>query len=274
LRKRLNNAKQLQNYPMKRKQIKRNCLTWAYSSRKYGFAKQLQKDWMDELSRDVRRKKIPEHPFERRGFSVSHYAAEINEQAISSVVQSAAGGMKFFQSLADIMAAEGLHMKFVTPLGFPMFQYYRTETGTRRQKIWLFDRETRLIDKKNATASFRGYTEAVKRNKSSNAISPNIIHAMDATHLMLTVLTCQDHGINDLMVIHDSFSTTIGNASMMRDILRLAFVELYTNYCLYTDLMNQCKARHPDPDSVEWPEVPPKGHLDLKLVLESDYFFT
>ena len=274
LRKRLNNAKQLKQYPMKRKQIKRNCMTWAYSSRKYGFAKQLQKDWMDELSRDVRRGKLDKHPFERRGFGVSHYAAEINEKAISSVVQSAAGGMMFFQSLADIMAAEGLHMKFVTPLGFPLFQYYRTETGTQRQKIWLFDRETRLLEKKKATASFRGFNETVKRTKSSNAISPNIIHAMDATHLMLTVLTCQDNGIEDLMVVHDSFSTTIGNASMMRDILRLAFVELYSNYCLYTDLLNQCKARHPNPDTVEWPEVPEKGNLDLKMVLESDYFFT
>lgn len=273
LRKRLHNAKQLKNYPMKRKQIKRNCMTWAYSSKKFGFAKQLQKDWMDELSRDVRRGKLAKHPFDRRGFSVSHYAAEMNERAISNVVKSAAGGMNFFQMLAEIMSAEGLHIKFVTPLGFPMFQYYRTETGTQRQKIWLFDRETKLLDKK-ATASFRGYTEVVKKTKSSNAISPNIIHAMDATHLMLTVLSCQDNGINDLMVIHDSFSTTIGNASMMRDILRLAFVELYTDYCLYTDLLNQCKARHPNPDSVEWPEVPAKGHLDLKLVLESDYFFT
>ena len=74
------------------------------------------------------------------------------------------------------------------------------------------------------------------------------------------------------MVI-DSFSTTIGNASMMRDILRLAFVELYTDYCLYTDLLNQCKARHPNPDGVEWPEVPAKGHLDLKLVLKVTTFY-
>ena len=273
LRKRLHNAKQLKQYPMQRKQIKRNVMTWAYSSRKYGFAKQLQKDWMDALSREVRRGNLDKHPFDRRGFAVSHYAAEMNERAISSVVSSAAGGMNFFQECADIMAAEGLHMKFVTPLGFPMFQYYRTETGTQRQKIWLFDRETRLIDK-GATASFRGYSEAVKKTKSSNAISPNIIHAMDATHLMLTVLSCQDNGVEDLMVIHDSFSTTIGNADKMKDILRLAFVELYSEYCLYTDLLNQCKARHPSPDSVEWPEVPEKGTLDLQQVLESDYFFT
>jgi DNA-directed RNA polymerase len=258
---------------MKRKQIKRNCMTWAYSSRRYGFAKQLQKDWMDDLSRSVRLGKLAKHPFDRRGFSVAHYAAGINEKAISSVVTSAAEGMAFFQSCAGILASEGLHMKFVTPLGFPMFQHYRTETGTLRQKIWLFDRETKVIDK-TARASFRGYNETVKRDKSINAVSPNIIHAMDATHLMLTVLQCKDAGVLDLMVVHDSFSTTIGNAQKMSQAIREAFVGLYQDYCLYSDLLQQCKNQHPDPDSVEWPEIPKKGSLELQLVLMSDYCFS
>ena len=91
---------------------------------------------------------------------------------------------------------------------------------------------------------------------------------------MLTVLRCADHGVADLMVVHDSFATTCGNADVMRDAATDAMVEMYDGYCLYSDLLEQCKARHPDPDNVEWPEVPAKGDLDITKVRESDYFLT
>jgi len=51
-------------------------------------------------------------------------------------------------------------------------------------------------------------------------------------------------------------------------------IELYDGYCLYSDLLEQCKARHPNPDNVEWPEVPEKGDLEIAKVRESDYFLT
>lgn len=277
LRKQLVNAKLLKSPEGKlsRKVVKRNCMTWAYSSRRYGFAKQLQKDWMADLSKKVRDPEHPmtEHPFGKdRGHSTSHYLAGINERAISTVVKSAADGMAFFQKCAAALAEEGKHLKFVTPMGFPMFQYYRTETGTRRQKIWLFDRETRLVDK-TARASFRCYDESVKRAKSINAVSPNIIHSMDASHLMLTVLTCSANGVRDLMVVHDSFSTTVGNAQTMWDSIRDSFVQLYDGYCVYTDLLEQVKEQLDDPDNADLPEqIPEKGTLDIHEVKNSPYF--
>ena len=93
-------------------------------------------------------------------------------------------------------------------------------------------------------------------------------------------------------------------------ILKTAFVKLYDGYCLYTDLLEQTKARHPDPDNIEinceidelhdkiaaatgeerkrlqkdlqakerlvadWPTIPEKGDLDIKDVMDSDYFVT
>ena len=62
----------------------------------------------------------------------------------------------------------------------------------------------------------------------------------------------------------------IAHADQMEASVKEAFVELYTDYCVYTDVMEQCKARHSDPDSVEWPMSPtadkdgqpsqPEGH--------------
>ena len=75
------------------------------------------------------------------------------------------------------------------------------------------------------------------------------------------------------MVVHDSFATTAGNVSVMRQSILDAFVELYDGYCLYSDLLEQAKALHPNPDDVEeWPEIPVKGELNIKDVLMSDYF--
>jgi DNA-directed RNA polymerase len=279
-RRKLTAARQFRDYGIKRKHVKRNCMTWAYSSRRYGFAEQLRTDWMDVITKDIRvansnlkpGEERQEHPFGAdKGFFASHYLGGINEQAIGRVVKSAQKGMEFFQKCAAALAAEGKHLKFVTPVGFPMQQYYRTQT-VKRQKVWLFDRETKVMDKKSR-ASLRQYQDEVKLKKSSNASSPNIIHSMDAAHLILTVLTCKDNGVTDLMVVHDSFSTTIGNAEVMKNAVRAAFVELYTDYCLYSRLLEQVREQLDDPDNADLPEVPEPGELDLAAVLMSDYFF-
>ena len=73
-------------------------MTWAYSSRKFGMAKQLQSDHMDPLATEVRLGLLEKHPFQPdNGHTAAFLMADINERAIASVVQSAADGMKFFQ---------------------------------------------------------------------------------------------------------------------------------------------------------------------------------
>ena len=247
-------------------------MTWAYSSREFGFAKQLQSDIMDKLSTAVRLKERDKHPFEPdNGHAAAFYLADINERAIESKVQSAAAGMAFFQSLANIMASDldeegnGKHIEFVTPhIGFLMAQYYRPEDPKLR-RAYIYRHEYDEVDKRGKISVTR-YLPGVKRAKSQSASSPNMIHAMDSTHLMMTALKCAEKGVNDLMVVHDSFATTIAHADQMEASVKEAFVELYTDYCVYTDVMEQCKARHSDPDSVEWPDVPRKGDKDGNLL--------
>lgn len=106
-----------------------------------------------------------------------------------------------------------------------------------------------------------------------NAISPNIIHALDSTHLMMSVNKCSDAGINDLLVVHDCYSTTIGKAKEMSLLTREAFIELYDGYCVYEDLKEQTLMRLDNaPDNFK--EIPPKGDLDINEVYKSDYFFS
>lgn len=304
---------------LNRNVIKRPAMVWAYSSRKYGFAQQFKKDWMDEMDLEVRAGEREKHPFpEDGGYQASHYLAAISQDAIESVIKSAKDGMEFFQACAKIMVDAGLHLTFKTPiLNFPVHQYYRNNKSARR-RVYLYSHK--VINEETGEEegivsrglmSFTRTMPGIDPNKSVSAVSPNIIHSMDSTLLMLTALRCADHGVTDLMVVHDSYATTCGNAEVMRDASRDAMVEMYDGYCLYSDLLEQCKARHPDPDSLEikdqihalqelidhekdekllkglnaeldalklrivkWPEVPAKGDLDITKVRESDYFMT
>ena len=51
-------------------------------------------------------------------------------------------------------------------------------------------------------------------------------------------------------------------------------VKLYKDYNLYEDLLNQAKALHPNPDTVNWPDLPYMGDedgnlFDIEEVLDS-----
>ena len=91
---------------------------------------------------------------------------------------------------------------------------------------------------------------------------------------MMTVLHCRNHGVNDLLVVHDSFSTSIGHVAELGRCVREAFVDLYDGYCLYTDVLNQTIARLDDPAAADLPPIPKKGSLDLNQVINSQYAFS
>lgn len=299
-------ASEGKDWGIKRKVVKRPCMTWGYSSRRYGMKKQLKKDWMNKITKKARNGGFKDgHPFSEKGWVACDQLAKSIEEAISTVARPAADGMAFFQGCARVLARHELHMRFVTPMGFPMHQYYceepykmtiakdgseKRQKIKKRQRLWLVDRDTNLPEK-DGRGNFTQFTENVDARKSANAISPNIIHAMDATHLMMTVLTCKDAGVTDIMTVHDSFGTSVGNAHIMAEAVRKSFIALYEDYNIYSDLMNQCKNRlydklekeNPDKspqeidqmvDEQNWPQMPERGNLDLNGILESNYCFS
>ena len=281
-------AKQLQDFGgLTRKVCKRPVMTWGYSSRRYGFADQIRSDWMKDLTKKlyygklvhpVTGEKVTKHPFGAdEGFYAAIYIAGVLQTAIERTVTSARDGQNFFQRCARACARENKHFKFTTPLGFPMEQFYRVPDERRQQRVYLTDKETRKV-KKQAKAEVQEFTDRVKMPKSENAVSPNIIHAMDATHLMQTVLLLDDNDVTDIMVVHDCFATTIDNVETMSLCVRKAFRDLYTDYCLYTDVLKQTIEQLEDPDNADLPTVFDKGSddglLDLEEVLGSEYAFS
>lgn len=290
-----------------RKRIKRNVMTWAYSSRNVGLAQQLRNDWFKGYTEEIRRGERDEHPFgEDNGFLAANYIAGVNQNAIASVVQSAEQGMRFFQQCARILARENKHVKFKTPLGFEMQQFYRNrklmvdkKTGevirdrngkpkydNKRIRTYLTDKTTVRGEPKkpmkNSKGSIQQYDDAVNVEESKNAVAPNIIHSMDATHLMMTVLECERQGVIDVMVVHDSFATNLGGVATLAKAIRTQFIALYQDYCLYTDFRDQCVKQLGKQENIHAMmaiEIPAKGDedgelADLNDILESEYCFS
>ena len=263
--------------------MKRNAMTHSYSSRQFGFAEQLRSDWMSEFTKDVRQGKRKEHPFGKdRGYHAAFYIGGLHERAIEETISATTGAMTFFQDVATVLAEDrsdadiaadvtnkkkfsGRHIRFENRMGFPMYQYYR-HGSTKSQKVSFFDRKSKGGEYNSKSLSYyRRFTDKVKADKTTDGISPNLIHSQDGCHLMMTALAMKDAGASNFMVIHDSFATDIAHVDTMERVLREQFVDLYSDYNLFEDVLAQARARHSDPDSTRVK----KQISDLEVKLET-----
>ena len=268
-------AKAWLDYGVSRSTVKRNTMTYGYSSGRYGFADQLFEDTMRPLADKVMRGELKEHPFgdKVQQQAAARHLASINFDAVQNVISSAAAGMSFFQSVAGALAHEGKPFRFTTPIGFPVVQKY-TYWDVKKVKIYLHDREAGVLKRTQISVREKA-TKRIDKKKAKAAVSPNIIHSMDSAHLLLTVLTAKQNGVEDFFLIHDSFGTTPSDTDVMYASVRAAFVEIYKDYCLYDDVLTQAKQQltHQGAEKLDI-EIPEKGDLDLDLVPTSEYCFS
>lgn len=101
------------------------------------------------------------------------------------------------------------------------------------------------------------------------AVAPNFVHSMDACHLRMTIMKAQSVGIEHFGMVHDSFGV---HARFMHEFLTNAvkpsFVEMYENHDPLADFANGVK------DVVDVSGRPEPGSLDIRGVLESEFFFS
>lgn len=131
---------------------------------------------------------------------------------------------KFRRSLlgnfAELAAKEDYQFKstivWTTPLGLPVVQPYRKQRATRIK--------TNLQDIYLQTSTL---SDPVEKRKQLQAFPPNFIHSLDATHMMLSALKCDEIGLQ-FAAVHDSFWTHAGDVPTMNRVLRDAFVRMHS----------------------------------------------
>ena len=267
-------AKTWLKYGVGRSEVKRNTMTYSYSSKAFGMKNQLVEDLMKPLQKDVDRKILKAHPFgdSKEQSQAATYLANINYKVIKDLIKSAEGGMQFFQAIAGILADQGKEISWTTPVGFPVVQKY-CQWKSKKIRPFLYDRAANVY--KRSQVSIREKDEyRVNKRKNKAAISPNVIHSMDAAHLLKTIITGKDNGIKDFCVIHDSFATLPCDTWMLFHCIRRSFIEMYKDWCMYEDFLFQTKQQMKNPSDPNIKDIPKKGNLDLESIMESDYCFS
>ncbi|WAX26241.1 DNA-directed RNA polymerase [Ralstonia phage p2106] len=257
-------SRQWLNYGVNRKVTKRSVMTLPYGSKKYGFTDQLFEDIVqpaiEEMGEDV---------FPSPGEACSYMAGLIWD-ALGTTVVAAVEAMAWLQKVAAVLVTEEMPCHWVTPAGFPVWQEYR-KTDTHRIDTMICGniRVTMTVNKSEAQTG----PKPLDRHKQQNGISPNFVHSMDASHMMLTCLRASQRGIEHFATIHDSFGTAPGHAGTMFRTVREVMVETYDtqdviqNFYTTFDSLLSPDAR----DKI--PAFPEKGALNLQDILNSQYCF-
>lgn len=242
-----------------RKTTKRQVMTLPYGSTQYSC-----REYTDEWFRD--RINAGWHsPFPKEvEFKATNYLSGLIWESITEVVVGARNAMGWLQDCAKVVAAEELPVYWTTPVGFRVMQCYRNYTS-RRVKTKLGDAVVKL--------SLQAEESTIDKRRMQNAISPNFVHSMDATHLIMSVCVSRDNGINSFALIHDSFGTHAADTHLFSACIRHAFVDLYSDLDVLEDFRQQIVRQVGEDQEGLIPPVPSKGSLDLELVKESDFAF-
>jgi DNA-directed RNA polymerase len=203
------------------------------------------------------------NPWEDDFFEPSNYLAGFVWQAINEVIVSAHTVMNYIKSIAKLYCKEKKSFEWKTPTGLLVRQSY-SNTNTLKIKTHLSGSMIRL--------NYRQPIEnSIDSRKSVSGSSPNLTHSFDAAALTLTVDKCLDQGITDYAMVHDSYGTHSPNMPMLNEKLREAFVEMYEEHDILQELYDDAVATLAEGTDIPLPPI--KGDLDIREVLESDYFF-
>lgn len=258
-------AKDFLEFGIDRSLVKRNVMTYAYSSKKFGMAEQQREDLMKPLATEVMEGKREAHPFgEDDGMSASVYIAEKVHTAIEQVVKRPAKAMGYLQELAQVMADQNLPLRWITPAGIPWENRYH-EPVIARVQLFLRNAPVRL-------SVTTGDERAINSAKVTSAVAPNFVHACDAAHLLLTVNNCVKEGIHSFGLVHDSFGCLASRSAQMHRIIRETFVDMYEKHDVLAEVLASARADLED-KAVDLPKPPKAGSLNIKELLDAKYAF-
>jgi DNA-directed RNA polymerase, mitochondrial len=260
----------------RRSLVKRNVMTYSYSSKKFGMSSQQQVDLMDPLSREVLSGKREEHPFvgyqmgtlERPSKGARFIASHIFD-AIETRIHLPAQAMKFLQGIAKAMAHEGKPVQWTTPVGLPWINRYH-EPIIERVKLLIRDGSVKRQTKVSVAT---GDLKEIDKAKAANGVAPNFVHALDASHLLLVANASAREGIRSIATVHDSFGCLAPQAAQFNQIIRAEFALMYETHDVLAEIHERAFADLTHANQNRLPPLLPYGNLNLKDILNADFAF-
>lgn len=190
---------------------------------------------------------------ETKTFEHCMYIAKKLFQGIAAAVPAAAAAMRWLREIAK-QQPEGKRMTWHTPTGFWVQHDYQDFT----------DSKVRLRSCGVDQVMVREWNSGTRAHAMQNAISPNFVHALDASHLTMVANVMHSDGLS-MVAVHDSFGTHPCDVDVMHSHIRTEFVRLYSRPNLLAEFLWEVGGIG---------EPPARGTLDLLEALESEFMFS
>lgn len=233
-----------------RKIAKRTTMTMPYSCTKHSCFSFILKEYVEAGY-------VPSFgKFEYR--IATDYIHNFIWQALGNVVVKAREGMDWLQEVVKTVMEHESEFRWDAPSGLAVSQVYPSKD---RVNCPCFILKRRML-----TLWKANYDEPVKRNH-VNAIAPNVIHSVDASHMAAVAARANSEGIDSLAMIHDDFGTLANRTEELYHLIREEFVKLHESTDVFQGIYERYK-------KYDIPPPPDKGDLDIRLVLDSEYFFS
>lgn len=202
------------------------------------------------------------------------YMVKILKQAFAAELPRAEAFMNWMRTVTGKVSELQRPIDWTTYLTLPI-RHARVVQEETKEIITNLDKVLKKKTKPRAR-EFKRDTDVINKEGAQNAVIAHFVHAQDATHMMMTTLAAKAAGINSLRMVHDSFATHACDMDAFSAIIRQTFVELYTQEDaverFYVNAKRELMAYGGEPSDI--PDIPERGTLDVREVLESRYFFS
>ena len=314
------------NLALKRKDIKQPTMTKLYNVTIYGMKEQLKSNFdsiklqVDNETDTTENKTLPD--FEVASGLVSSFdkvfykAPGINESVLLSskdlyqiakiindtifiLFPSLKLVYDYLIGISDLLTKAKLPVTWSAPSGLQITQNY-LKTEVHKASIKSGNVAKTIVMRQSKK-------EQLDNRKQKQAIIPNVIHSLDASHLINLVTTANSINLKPIITIHDCFGTHPNKMDLVNNLVLKEFIELYTkgdflsnfhkqilkslvdnNYEIFTtteriiqlDNGNETlKTRTVkyiiiNDEKLFIPTLPIKGSLDIDSIINSKYFIT
>jgi len=263
-------SEELLQIGISREMVKQNVMTMTYGSTPFGRRLQVESVFKGYVSKKV---KLP-FSSESFGFKAS-LISNVAQCAIAKANPGPVMAMKWLEDCMEVFndviytvdetTYKGLSPTWKICTGATIIQeYFDTKPESIRFKAGT--KEIRIYTNKETTES--------KKSKHVQGIIANVTHAQDGAHMTLTGLECKKF-FDIFVCVHDSFITSVKNASKLFNIVRYKFAEMYEGdflQDLYNQWFEQIEAVDHDA-ALNLPKPPLKGTFDIKESVHSLYSF-
>jgi len=278
---------------LNRKILKLSIMTKVYNVTNYGMAEQIRNHLKVEtndilLKENKKKTKLYLAPGIDGGFILINNAdiikiAQIINEEVFTLFPSLNYIYHYFIDISKLMIKLNIPLSWITPAGMKITQHY---LKTKKSSIAI-----RFAGKIKKMV-LKEWTDKMDTSKQTLAIIPNIIHSLDANHLINLLNKVSDLLFYPVITVHDCFGTHPNKMGELEHMVKKEFILLYTkdkfiqkfhdriidsildnNYIIENEnnisyVIDNNRKKHIIP-------IPPKlGTLDLQKIIESKYMIT